>query len=376
MSNERNYQREYLITAAEQMEKLQNLIVKDKHSRDDLGEIFRIIHSMKGSAATCELLVLSTMAHQFEDFIVNLEPGDFDETIKDFSFKYIDIINKTIVDYSNEENSRFDNYLNEIATVQQLQTTLKEHYAGRILIVDSSLAVATLLKKTFEDKGYDCSVAKNGMTAFNRLLTEKYDALFTSINIDFLDGVSLTTALKSTSNLNSNIPVVAISSTENISSRFPSFAIPDYVILKDHELTENLSIVIDNIFSKEKINKETEGPQKILYVEDDPKMQKLFFMSITRMPGVKVEIATDEKSAIEICESFKPDVIILDQFLGRERGDNIFFNLLKYDIPTIFLTGSESSITVEKLKPFEQFKGIITKPFRPAAIYNQICQYL
>jgi len=77
-----------------------------------------------------------------------------------------------------------------------------------------------------------------------------------------------------------------------------------------------------------------------------------------------------------MCKVFKPEIIILDQFLGAEKGEDIFMDLLDYCIPIVFLTGSESSINVEKLRKHREFKGIIAKPFRPAAIYNQICQFI
>ncbi|EQC46209.1 response regulator [Bacteriovorax sp. Seq25_V] len=367
---------DYLVSINEDIDKLQSLFLKSKISAEEESCIFRIIHSIKGSGATYDFYMLSTIAHQLEDFLANNNFKSLTEDEKDCLLKFIDILTLVINDYSKNDTKNFDHYLNVLSNIQQLEASKQEYYGGKILVVDATTTMGNLLKRTLEEKGYQCSISKNGLSAFNRLVNEKYDAVFTSLNLEILDGVSLTSALKSTSNINSNIPVAVISASTNIESRFPVHSRPDYIISKDDNLIESINNTLEKIFTESHLTSKQDGPERILYVEDDPKMQKLFKLSIQKTEGVEVEIATDKKSAIEKCKQFKPDIIILDQYLKNEKGEDIFIELLDFNIPIIFLTGSEGSIDVEKLKNHSEFKGIITKPFRPAAIYNQICQFI
>lgn len=367
---------DYLVSINEDVEKLQSLFLKSGISEAEESAIHRIIHSIKGSGATFDFYLLSTIAHQLEDFIANNDLQSLNEDDRDCLLKFIDILSLTVNDYARDDISKFDHYLNELSNIQQVQASRQEYYGGKVLVVDATTTMGNLLKRTLEEKGYQCSIARNGLSAFNRLVNEKYDAVFTSLNLEILDGVSLTTALKSTNNINSNIPVAVISSSKNVDSRFPEHSKPDYIIYKDDALITHITDALESIFSKEHATTKQSGPSKILYVEDDLKMQKLFRLSIQKTEGVEVAIAKDKASAIEMCKVFKPEIIILDQFLGAEKGEDIFMDLLDYCIPIVFLTGSESSINVEKLRKHREFKGIIAKPFRPAAIYNQICQFI
>ena len=89
----------------------------------------------------------------------------------------------------------------------------------------------------------------------------------------------------------------------------------------------------------------------------------------------KLSFAEDKTTALNIIEDKVPDVVLLDNFLKNTSGYEVFQAIKEFKAPVIFLTASGSSVPVEKLKNEKEFLGIITKPFRPGAIYGQIKRF-
>jgi len=369
---------EYLHSIVDDLDQIEGILVKDNLTNDDVKEIFRTIHSLKGGASSHEMTHIGTICHHFEDFISNHLSSDLKSQNVDHSLKYIDLLRNVTKDYKDNSVINFQEYNDSLAELR-VRGDVEEHikYRGRVLVVEGTTTMANIIKKGLSQSGYDCTLTKNGLAAFNRLITEKFDVLITSLNIEQLDGISLITAIKSTNNLNANIPTIVISASTNIKDRFPREFRPSYVIEKNTQLMGNLSEILDKAISGEEElgNEELAGPEKILYVEDDPRMQKLFALALKKHTNVEVEFASTRKEAIRKCKSFKPDVLLLDNFLKGCTGQDIFHDVLDLRIPSIFLTASEGAVDVKNLGKHKEFLGIITKPFRPGAIYGQVTRF-
>lgn len=87
--------------------------------------------------------------------------------------------------------------------------------------------------------------------------------------------------------------------------------------------------------------------KKILIVDDEQDILDLLEFNLAT-EGYEIKTATDGEKAIELSESYKPDLIILDIMLPGKDGWEVIRELRKNeeteDIPVIFLTAKDSEI--------------------------------
>ena len=80
----------------------------------------------------------------------------------------------------------------------------------RVLVVDDSLTVRELERKLLIGRGYDVTVAVDGMDGWNVLRAEKFDLLVTDIDMPRMDGIELVGLVRRDAQLQT-LPVVVVS---------------------------------------------------------------------------------------------------------------------------------------------------------------------
>jgi two-component system chemotaxis sensor kinase CheA len=65
-----------------------------------------------------------------------------------------------------------------------------------ILLVEDSLPVRTQEKRLLEKAGYEVVIAVDGLDGYNKLKTQKFDAVVSDVEMPNLDGLSLTTKIR------------------------------------------------------------------------------------------------------------------------------------------------------------------------------------
>ncbi|AHG42218.1 chemotaxis protein CheA [Pseudomonas syringae CC1557] len=80
----------------------------------------------------------------------------------------------------------------------------------RVLVVDDSLTVRELERKLLVGRGYEVTVAVDGMDGWNALRAEDFDLLITDIDMPRMDGIELVTLLRRDTRLQS-LPVMVVS---------------------------------------------------------------------------------------------------------------------------------------------------------------------
>jgi len=98
----------------------------------------------------------------------------------------------------------------QIEQVRQERGGARAAGTRRILVADDSLTVRELERKLLASRGYDVTVAVDGMDAWNALRTESFDLLITDIDMPRLDGIELVLLVKSDPHLK-NLPVMIVS---------------------------------------------------------------------------------------------------------------------------------------------------------------------
>ncbi|AHI66515.1 hybrid sensor histidine kinase/response regulator [Burkholderia thailandensis] len=80
----------------------------------------------------------------------------------------------------------------------------------RVLVVDDSLTVRELERKLLEKRGYDVTIAIDGMDGWNAIRGDSFDLVVTDIDMPRMDGIELVTLIKGDPLLKS-VPVMIVS---------------------------------------------------------------------------------------------------------------------------------------------------------------------
>ena len=92
------------------------------------------------------------------------------------------------------------------------QATAEDAGAARkkVLVVDDSLTVRELERKLLSNRGYQVTVAVDGMDGWNAVRTEQFDLVITDIDMPRMDGIELVTLIRQAPHLRS-LPVMIVS---------------------------------------------------------------------------------------------------------------------------------------------------------------------
>ncbi len=85
--------------------------------------------------------------------------------------------------------------------------------ARSVLVAEDSITSRMLIKSVLESAGYRVATAVDGMDAFTRLQTERFDALVSDVEMPRLNGFDLTARIRADKNL-AELPVVLVTALE------------------------------------------------------------------------------------------------------------------------------------------------------------------
>ena len=220
---------------------IEDEVMSSKDS-DSYDKLFRIVHSLKGSAGSYNFHVVTKVAHSMEDVMLALMQRNQFGTIStiDLLLKFIDIMRDTVASLAatNEAPQNVDERLDDLRE-QVFTETLK------ILIVEPSKLHASLIEHTLQSLPVDFTFTTDGMLALDSLLLNKYDLLITSLESSRLNGNALVAALRLTHSFNRNIKTILITSrdTAKIANKKDFNEILDRREVKDG----GLKLIVDNM---------------------------------------------------------------------------------------------------------------------------------
>jgi CheY-like chemotaxis protein len=118
---------------------------------------------------------------------------------------------------------------------------------------------------------------------------------------------------------------------------------------------------------------------KVLIIDDEEDTRSIASMSLSILGGLEVIEAESGNDGIIKAEQERPDVILLDMMMPVMDGSQTLValqnNLGTKDIPVIFLTAKAMTSEIERLKRMGAV-GVLTKPFDPTLLANQVRQIL
>lgn len=234
----------YLQDLPSHLDELEQLVLKLESGgfQRELGmELYRQIHSLKGSGGTYGLHVLTNICHPFEDLIAAFLEGaaSSGHNFAENALTYLDLLRLAQSTYA-----RGDEPGTEIETALQ---SLRKKISPTILsalIVDASEVVVAMLSDVLKINNFRCEAANDGYEALGRTLSEQFDVVITGLETKRLNGLALIAAIKKSGIRNAKTKTILITSTQlKMSSDMP-----DFVLKKDAELKEKLNKILNNVF--------------------------------------------------------------------------------------------------------------------------------
>jgi len=237
----------YITEFPTRLNELDNIILGFETSinkGESYGDLFRHIHSIKGSSATHGLHIFSTICHEFEDTISIYESNLSKVKSDDLEswLKYVDLLKKAHSIIADRGNV-FSSIEQELEKLRS--TNSKNKLLYRCLLVSPTKLQKQICESVLLESKTSISVANDGYEALGRLLTTKYDFLISNHEISMLNGVALVSAIRTSNNQNKDIQSVLMTSNKTLTLN--RYTDPDYILFKDDQLAENLSTVVIEI---------------------------------------------------------------------------------------------------------------------------------
>ncbi len=224
----------FLTELPSRCETIGNLVIEFGKTAGDerFEELYRHVHSLKGSAGTHGLHFLATLFHHLEDHLNALEQGAPTRHFVDACLAWLDLA---------AESARA---LREEQPLEPFEARLEALRAGLggqrlgVMLVCSSSYLALLCQQSLEALPVRITRVDNGLEALQRLLHPGFDLLITEKELSQLNGVALTLALRASDSAARDLDIVMLTSSHRL--HFPEGMGPDAILAKDTHLQRRL----------------------------------------------------------------------------------------------------------------------------------------
>jgi len=115
--------------------------------------------------------------------------------------------------------------------------------------------------------------------------------------------------------------------------------------------------------------------KRVLYVEDEPDIQKVAKLALETVGDLEVLICSSGAEAIEKAAPYEPDLLLLDVMMPGMDGPATLAALRAIDslkdVPAVFLTAKVMPSEMEAFKEMGAI-DVIAKPFDPMTLADQV----
>jgi Response regulator containing a CheY-like receiver domain and a GGDEF domain len=224
-----------------------------------------------------------------------------------------------------------------------------------ILIIDDDLTIRKLIGYHLKDNGYGVLEAEGAEEGFKFLFGEKVDLVLCDITMQDMDGYTFCKKVRENDRYRV-LPFVFVTAKSSIEDKSKALEVGgDDIITKPFEAKELILKIkallkradIYKLYGEKKSVEEsfTEEKSKILLVDDDLALAKLFQYNFTKA-GFECIAAYSAADALKIAKDSAPDIIVSDIMMPQMDGFAFRRKLLEdpqlKQIPFVFLTSKSS----------------------------------
>lgn len=206
-------------------------------------EIYREVHSLKGSAGTFGLSLVSVIAHNYEACLEQLNKNKSQAT------EYIDrllVFNDLLYNYASDFSKHQDKNVTLFKT--QLDKLLFRNLESiskntkKILLVENASLISMQIKDLLHSKKHSVTALTDGIEALKHLLTITFDIIITSDQLPNINGMSLVNAIRVMQNPNKKTKTIVVTSNNFCSENY--IYKPDHIIMKKGGFIQSLGKII------------------------------------------------------------------------------------------------------------------------------------
>lgn len=236
---------DYLNDLSGSCDQIENLVLSlNLAFKDSFEELYRRVHSIKGSAGTHGLMVISVICHDFEELLNRLSEGGgpVKAEVTELALQFVDLIRKarTIAMADGSDFSETEKELDKLR-----QRRLQNQYPA--LLVESSGYVKMLCQESLGDLPVQLTIEPDGYMALGQLLRTRFAFLITANEAKTLNGLALIGALCASDSINRDIKTILLTSRPALRDNMAHK--PDYVINRNTDLAESLPQAVQEIIA-------------------------------------------------------------------------------------------------------------------------------
>ena len=176
----------------------------------------------------------------------------------------------------------------------------------RILIVDDSAVVRSVLSKELLRSGVEVTQAEDGQKAFDIALCKDFDLIITDVEMPNMDGIELCRKLKSNPRTGQT-PIVILSSLDKEEDIKKGYKAGASTYITKTQAKESLIETVETVLQKMTFQR----GRMILVVDDSSTIRRLVEKGLKEV-GFKVEKAENGRVALDVLRRQKPDLILSD----------------------------------------------------------------
>ncbi|HOO38644.1 MAG TPA: response regulator [Deltaproteobacteria bacterium] len=185
----------------------------------------------------------------------------------------------------------------------------------RILVVDDSAVVRSVLSKELLRSGVEVTQAENGQQAFDIALCKEFDLIITDVEMPVMDGIELCRKLKSNPRTEKT-PIVILSSLDHEEDIKRGYKAGASTYISKAQAKESLIETIETALHKTTFQR----GRTILVVDDSSTVRKLVEKGLKEV-GFEVAKAENGRAALETLRHEKPDLILSDIDMPEMNGE-------------------------------------------------------
>ena len=202
---------DFLLILPEKVETIESNIL-DINKPDIFNDLLRFIHSLKGTAGTYGLNIITSICHQMEDVLADttVTPPKVSQAMIDLLLNYVDLMLIAIKDIQSGKDN-FDQLLQKLNILRLKNTNEFLH----ILIVEPSGVYKEFIKQVLAPLSVRLSFVNDGFHALEQLLFKDFDLLVTAMETPPLNGDALLSALRLSHCCNRDINTILLTTYES-----------------------------------------------------------------------------------------------------------------------------------------------------------------
>lgn len=250
------------------------------------------------------------------------------------------------------------------------QSVLVEDEKAKILIVDDSKSIQTVISTPFLKANYQVRTAGDGEEALEVLNSFSPDVITIDIEMPRMNGLELCRQIRSLPDPIGGTPIIIISGEVNYDLRMKGYLAGVIEFFKKPFKSDVIFNYVDQLIANIKSKRHV----RVLVIEDALLEQHIMKYGLIKA-GYEPYVVGSGEEALQIVESVEFDIILLDIVLKGQNGFEISKTLrrnpLTKDIPIIVVTGLTDDASI-----LESFNvgatDYIGKPFSPDELMARI----